>query len=162
VLAEPSNRMSFASTSTMTGVRSQPQVTEAFDFYCTCERGKVALGEGDNSIGDVLAGIVAAHDVDDLRVYLGDRAHPEVPPYDSPGELAERADEGRRDEEFYHWNRADTERYFVAGGGEPADFDARWQRCLDEVAQVRAARAAGTFFMSGAVVMYLVSARRPG
>jgi SAM-dependent methyltransferase len=38
-----------------------------------CERGKAAMGEGNNSIGDLVPGLVAERGLVDVRVYLNDR-----------------------------------------------------------------------------------------
>ena len=45
------------------------------------ERGKAQCGEGDNSFGDLLPGVFAGLGVDDIRVYLSDKAAAVYPPY---------------------------------------------------------------------------------
>src|SRR5580704_13610072 len=83
-----------------------------------CERGKAALGEGNNSIGDLIPSLFAERALVNVRVYLNDKANVFLPPYDSPEQraaLEERADLKQRD--FWIWSRDDTHRYFLAGGG---------------------------------------------
>src|SRR5262249_74810 len=84
----------------------------------TCEGGKAALGEGNNSVGGLVPGLFAASGLVDVRVYLNDKTNVFLPPYSSFEEratLEERADLGHR--EFWIWSREDTQRYFLAGGG---------------------------------------------
>jgi ubiquinone/menaquinone biosynthesis C-methylase UbiE len=49
-----------------------------------CERGKAALGEGNNSIGDLVPSLFAERNLVDVCVYLNDKADILLPPYDSP------------------------------------------------------------------------------
>ena len=93
----------------------------------TCERGKAALSEGNNSVGDVVPGLFAASGLTDVAVYLNDKTNAFLPPYGTPEQRAmreERQDFEARD--FWIWSREDTLRYFIAGGGAPAQFDALW------------------------------------
>jgi ubiquinone/menaquinone biosynthesis C-methylase UbiE len=96
-------------------------------FQLVCERGKAALGEGNNSIGDLVPSLLAERELVDIRVYLNDKADILLPPYDSPAQramLQERAD--FKDRDFWIWSRQDTHRYFLAGGGCESEFDALW------------------------------------
>ena len=88
-----------------------------------CERGKEFLGEGNNSIGDLLPGYFNECGLRQIAVYQSDHANPLFPPYGGPAQRANRdelVDLARR--EIYIWNRTDAERYFRAGGGPPSDF----------------------------------------
>src|SRR5215471_11349843 len=70
-----------------------------------CERGKAALGEGNNSIGDLLPGLFAERGLIEVRVHLNDKANAFLPPYDSPEQravLEERTDFKQRD--FWIWS----------------------------------------------------------
>jgi TPR repeat protein len=83
-----------------------------------CERGKAALGEGNNSVGDLVPGLFAERDLVDICVYLNDKVDIFLPPYDTAAQravLKERADFKNRD--FWIWSREETHRYFLAGGG---------------------------------------------
>jgi SAM-dependent methyltransferase len=93
-----------------------------------CERGKAALGEGHNSIGDLVPGFFVASGLIDVAVHLDDKTSAFLPPYAGPEQramLEERRDFEPRD--FWTWNRDDTRRYFLASGGVEAEFEALWQ-----------------------------------
>jgi len=90
-----------------------------------CERGNAALQEGNNSIGDLLLGLIAERELINVCVYLNDKANVLLPPNDSSEQRAapeERADLNHRD--FWIWSREDTRRYFLAGGGRDDEFEA--------------------------------------
>jgi SAM-dependent methyltransferase len=127
-----------------------------------CERGKAALGEGDNSIGQRLPAMFAEAGLDDLRVSMNDRAVPLAPPYAEPWErpmLDELIDFAERDYGYYSHDV--TRRYFLAGGGAEGDFAAHWALALRLVHRAAAEARAGTYRASGGVVGYCVSGRKP-
>jgi len=127
-----------------------------------CERGKAALGEGNNSIGGLVPGLFAGRGLIDVRVYLNDKTNVFLPPYGSLEEramLEERADlKGR---EFWIWNQEDTHRYFLAGGGREGEFDALWSVAIANDRKFDQAIAAGTYAGAGGGISYLVAGRKP-
>jgi ubiquinone/menaquinone biosynthesis C-methylase UbiE len=126
-----------------------------------CERGKAALGEGNNSVGDVVPGLFAASGLADVVVYLNDKTNAFLPPYSTSEQramLEERKDFEARD--FWIWNRGDTLRYFLAGGGAAAQFDALWNFVTRGAARIETAVSDRTYSHSGAAISYLVAGRR--
>lgn len=131
-------------------------------FQLMCERGKAALGEGNNSAGELMPGMFAASGLADIRVYLNDKASPLLPPYEGPGQRAlaeEITDFARRD--FGIWSLEDTRRYFLASGGLEADFEPLWSLALAAAKRSAEAIARGTFTHAGGSIAYLVSGRKP-
>jgi SAM-dependent methyltransferase len=127
-----------------------------------CERGKAALGEGNNSIGDLVPGLFAARGLGDIRVYLSDKTNAILPPYDSAEQRAlldESSDFSERD--FWIWSRADTRRYFEAGGGTQDAFDALWSIAMSGRERVDTAISARTYSAGGAAISYLIAGRKP-
>jgi len=129
-----------------------------------CERGKAALGEGANSIGDLVPGLFAENGLVDIRVYLNDKANAFVPPYDSPEQravLEERADHNDRD--FWIWSREDTHRYFLAGKGAAGEFEALWSVAIGhgDSSEFDKAIANRTYSGAGGGIGYLVAGRKP-
>jgi ubiquinone/menaquinone biosynthesis C-methylase UbiE len=130
-----------------------------------CERGKAALGEGNNSIGDLVPSLLAERDLVDVCVYLNDKADILLPPYDSPAQratLEEYAD-------FKHrglcsgWSREVTRRYFLAGGGREGEFEALWLVAIGGSDKIDKAIADRTYAgREGAGIGYLIAGRKPG
>jgi SAM-dependent methyltransferase len=138
------------------------QVMTTARLQLICERGKAALGEGNNSIGDILPGLFAERGLLDIRVYLSDKAAAVFPPYDNPEQQAaadETADFETRD--FWIWSRADTRQYFLAGGGHDGKFEAHWQNAMRNAARLREATTAGTYARAGGCLSYLIAGRKP-
>jgi SAM-dependent methyltransferase len=128
-----------------------------------CERGKAALGEGNNSIGDLVPGLFAQRGLANVCVYMNDKASPLLPPYDTPEQrftLEELADFEHRD--FWIWSREDTHRYFLAGGGSGQEFDALWSVATGANEKFDKAIAARTYASAGGTINYLVAGRKPG
>jgi SAM-dependent methyltransferase len=131
-------------------------------FQLLCERGKAALGEGDNSIGDLVPGLFSAGGLVDLSVYLNDKANLLAPPYDTPEQHAmveEQAD--FNDRGFWIWSCEDTRRYFLAGGGRDDEFDALWSEALRDGDELRQSIAERTYSGAGAAIGYIVAGRKP-
>lgn len=134
-----------------------------FEAQLRTERGKAALGLGDDSVGERLPGWFAEAGLADVRVYMADKAFPLVPPYDGPGQQAQVAEwrdlVARR---LWMADEATSRRYWVAGGGAEADFAERWaliMRSQDErLRELEAQRHAS----AGGAVFYLVSGRKVG
>lgn len=128
----------------------------------TCERGKIALGEGDNSVGDLLPGLAAEAGLRDLRCWISDRAMTLVPPYATRDQQAVRDDVfEQHGNGMFLWSREDTRRYFLAGGGGEEEFDRVWTLAGAAQATDVAALRAGTFHSAGGGVQYVVAGRRP-
>jgi SAM-dependent methyltransferase len=126
-----------------------------------CERGKATLGEGNNSVGDVVPGLFVTSGLTDIAVYLNDKTNAFLPPYGTSEQramLEEFQDFQSRD--FWIWNRADTLRYFLAGGGIEAEFDALWASVTSGTDRFVKAVADRTYSHSGAALNYLVAGRK--
>jgi ubiquinone/menaquinone biosynthesis C-methylase UbiE len=128
-----------------------------------CERGKAALRQGNDSIGDLVPGLLAQAGATDIDVYLSDRASPLVPPYRSAAQQAARdqlLDWAKRG--YWLWERRDARRYFIAGGGTAATFERCWSTALGCLRQIAGDLRQGSYHTAGGGIMYLVSARRSG
>lgn len=127
-----------------------------------CERGKAALGEGDNSIGQQLPAMVGELGLAEMQVSMNDRASPMVAPYAEPWARAwaeEMVDFAEREHGL--WDHATTRRYYLAGGGAEADFGRAWALALGQVRRAADEVRAGTYRMAGGAVTYCVSGRKP-
>ncbi len=127
-----------------------------------CERGKAALGEGHNSVGELLPGLFHQAGLTGVEVYQSDRPAPLVPPYESAAQranVAQMAQWVQRD--FHFWGPTETRRYFLAGGGTEAEFERLWADARDAGLRVAEAVAAKTEHQAGGNLFYLVSGRKP-
>jgi SAM-dependent methyltransferase len=131
-------------------------------FQLVCERGKESLGEGNNSVGELVPGYFAEAGLEDVRVRMSGRASTLIPPYASPGERAMRdqiIDWARRD--FWIWSRDDAKRYFLAGGGDDAEFEQVWQLAMMVAKSEADELERGTFHCAGGGVFYVVAGWKP-
>jgi SAM-dependent methyltransferase len=131
-------------------------------FQALCERGKAALGLGNNSVGDLLPGFFHEAGLADLQVYLSDKATLTLPHRSSPGQAAalnQMEDWLARD--VWIWEKAETESYFLAGGGAASEFPKLWDNAMDF--HRRSFRAAKEQRLSAVAAgfQYLISGRKP-
>jgi SAM-dependent methyltransferase len=162
LLAEPSNLADAVATGSARHDDPVDVRIELLRVQLTCERGKVALGEGDNSLGDVLPGLVAEAGFAQLACWLSDRVQLLVPPYDAPDQRAARDEALDLDaRDFWVWGREETRRYYLAGGGAAEDFDAVWRRCLGAKRRDAEGLRRGTFHAGLGGPLYVVAARKP-
>jgi SAM-dependent methyltransferase len=161
--AEPNNLATSLVLNSVTFGDPVEEILAGVRLQLTCERGKAALGEGNNSVGDVAPGLFTAAGLVDVAVYLNDRTNALLPPYSTPEQsalLEERRDFDTRD--FWIWSRDDTLRYFLAGGGITAEFEALWASVTRGSERFEKAMAERTYSQSGASLNYLIAGRKPG
>jgi SAM-dependent methyltransferase len=160
--AEPNNMAGALVMSTATARDSVEAIVGLVRLQLTCERGKAALGEGNNSLGDVLPGLFASCGLLDVQVYMNDKASATIPPYATAEQramLEESQDLSQRD--FWIWSRPDTRRYFLAGGGQQSAFDGLWDLAMAAGRRVQQAFADGTYSSAGGAIGYVVCGRKP-
>jgi SAM-dependent methyltransferase len=160
--AEPNNRAGMFVEMAPIDDFGSDVVVDRLAFYLTCARGKVALGEGDNSAGDRVPGYFAAAGLTSVQTFLSDKTWALFPPYDGDEQrlfaslLRREAENGT----WLGWTRDYTRRLFSAGGGRENDFDGRWQDRTAEVRAVAAALDAGRLHTAGGSIHYLIGGRR--
>jgi SAM-dependent methyltransferase len=162
VVAEPTNVFGPILQDALAAGLSVDRLAALLRFQLLCQRGKAAMGEGDDLLGERLPEILRGAGLDDIEIRLNDRAIPIAPPYDSPAALAF-VDETRDTIErgIWAWSRSQTERYFVAGGGAPVEFDALWESLFEERRRVQRAMAEGRYVAAGGALFYVAWGRRP-
>jgi SAM-dependent methyltransferase len=159
--AEPNNISTSLVLNSITFEDPVEDILAGVRLQLICERGKAALGEGNNSVGDVVPGLFVAAGLADVAVYLNDKTDAFLPPYDTPEQramLEERQDFDTRD--FWIWNRDDTLRYFLAGGGVAAQFDVLWTSVNGGGERFEKAVADRTYSHSAVALNYLVAGRK--
>ena len=94
-------------------------------------------------------------------MYLSDKATAIYPPYSTEEQKAnvkQYFDWNEKD--FWIWNKEDSKKYFVAGGGQDSDFERLWKTATKDVGTFKTAIAKQTYHSAGASLMYLVSGRK--
>jgi SAM-dependent methyltransferase len=155
VVAEPNNRASYL---VETSVTAGTDLTDVVSFYLACERGKIALGEGNSSLGDLVPGYFAEAGLVDIEAFLSDKTTMMIPPYAGEEQQALKAQMMDDARGYWGWSRQEAQRYYEAGGGQ--DFDASWERRMAETRAAAVAVEAGTYHSAGATVLYLIAGRR--
>jgi SAM-dependent methyltransferase len=156
-VVEPSNRVQMVIQNTLTAQWPRDQLLDRLRFYLTCEEGKVALGMGSNSLGDLLVREFQARNLADLQVYQSDKCFPAY--WKGAPEETTQIEGGEA--EMWIWPYKEAERYFLAGGGTAEEFQAGWRARLTEQQAVAEAIRQGTYASSGGGVTYLISGRKP-
>lgn len=162
IACEPNNISSQLFRDSVTKKESIEDTTERIRFQLTCERGKAELGEGDDSGGDFVAEAMVREGFQDVEVTLSNKTNALIPPYG--GEGARRLIEQMKrwvDDGCVLSDKEETKRRFLRGGGFGFEFERYWLQALESQKAVIRAIESGTYFSSGAAVMYLVSGRKP-
>jgi SAM-dependent methyltransferase len=162
ICAEPNNLWNIMNFTSLTATEPVEESVRRFEFWLRYHRGKMAAGEGDHTIGDLLPGWFAQLGLTDLGVYQTDRAMSYYPPYSTAVQktLIEQERQWRRTASG-PWDREELKRNVLRGGGSEEMFDrtfAELERRFDEEQQ---AIAAGQFHAGFGARTYLVSGRKP-
>lgn len=163
LVAEPNNNCNLLVATSASAGEAVDERVERVRFYLTCERGKIALGEGDSSVGDLIPGHFAEAGLVEIQTYLNDKTFMLVPPYRTEAEQAlkaamiEAAEERR-----WVWSESDARRFYLAGGGEAGEFDERWQRRLVDLDRDAEALRENRLVTAGGGIHYVACGRRPG
>ena len=126
------------------------------------ERGKQALGEGDQSIGGRLPGLFASSGLSEVMAYTNDRCINLHPPYARNDEkvwLDQELAWSAEDASVLCGSRETNWRFFEAGGGNEKRFDECWAAVRRWMTAVREGIETHTYASARGFVMYLVSGR---
>jgi len=161
--AEPNNLTAALLLDSISNQASVDDIVALVRFQLTCERGKVALGEGDNSLGDRVPGLFVAQGLAQVEVYVNDRATAVFPPYATGAQRAfTEESRDRLARHLWNWSEAETRRFFLAGGGTEGEFSGHFARGL--AARERIVRGLDDSTYHGIVGgdFFLVSGRKDG
>lgn len=124
--------------------------------------GRARLGKGAEFVGEQLPGMFARLGLQDVRVWLSDKASASIPPYSNPGEIEGfEALERWRTDSIGPFDREEMRVNVIAGGGSEAFFEAAWRDYLDYDQEMVAAIRAQRWHSAGGALFYLVAGRRP-
>lgn len=161
LLAEPNNMAQSQAVGSHRFHESIEQRLALTRFQLTCERGKEALGEGNNSIGELIPKLLSEAGLRDIRISQSGHASPLIPPYESAAQRALRdqiLDWAARD--FWIWSKADSQRYFLAGGGSLPEFEQLWALAKDLARAEADGLKQENLYSAGGSVCYLFAATK--
>jgi SAM-dependent methyltransferase len=163
VVAEPNNLTESLLLDSISNQASIDDIVELVRFQLTCERGKVALGEGDNSLGDRVPGLFVAQGLMEVEVHVNDKATAVFPPYSTDEQRAFTEDaRDRVARRLWNWSEADARRLFLAGGGSEGDFTALFAHALASRAKIVRGLDDATYHGIIGGEFYLVAGRKNG
>ncbi len=135
-------------------------VLDHVKFALICERGKKKLGQGDNSLGDLVPGMLAKTGFEDIKVRLSDKTIPMYPPYEKEEQVAtlqQWASGSNWKSEKY----GELE-YFEAFGNRYMDFYQSYkekyaragEQFIDDIASKK-------YHSAGGALLYVISGKKP-
>jgi SAM-dependent methyltransferase len=160
---EPENLFGCLGMSNLFHEMPVEDLSKIFEYELRLERGKRALGEGNNSIGGMVPGFFANLGLVNIQTYLCDKPSPLYAPYDDPEQKAiMEMMVGWEKEANGPLDRENCIRWFLAGGGQEDTFEEHWG-LLSEVRKARhQALLDKTYVSGGGGVFYLIAGRKPG
>jgi SAM-dependent methyltransferase len=124
--------------------------------------GRSRRGLGAEYIGEQLPGLFRELGLQQIEVWLSDKATPMIPPYASRGERAAIGAWDRwRADGVGPFDRDDMRANVLAGGGSEAFFDAAWQDFLTHDRETANTRSDDRWSAAGGVLFYIVAGRLP-
>jgi ubiquinone/menaquinone biosynthesis C-methylase UbiE len=159
--AEPDNLSTFAGASSLHETDSVEERVAEFRYALTQQRGRMALGQGNLSLGGRLPAMFATAGFAGLRVHLSDKAVPIYPTYEAPEQRAVLGDTEKWLASGVDFTREEARQRHLAGGGMADEFEAHWARELARRENYRDAVRRNAYDSGGGCVMYLVSGYKP-
>jgi SAM-dependent methyltransferase len=162
ICVEPNNLWNYAGFTSLTAAEPAETVARRFEFWLRYHRGKILLGEGDHTIGDLLPGYFAGLGLSAISVWQSDRCAALFPPYAGPEQQALLNQERQwRKSCSGAWDREAVRRQVLAGGGTAQFFDQTFAELEKKATDEETAIAAESFHAAGGGMTYLVSGRKP-
>lgn len=154
--AEPNNRVQHLIRTSLSEDTHIEEVLDHVKYALIYEEGKKALGQGDNSLGDLLPGMVARAGFEDIEVRLSDKAIAMYPPYDRKDQMATL----RQWAAGNHVSATGTDErdYFQTMGPESLAFYENYHnKYINQLDKLLDALEDGQYHSGGGTLMYLVS-----
>jgi ubiquinone/menaquinone biosynthesis C-methylase UbiE len=162
VCVEPNNFWNYLTFTSLTETEPVAVLVRRFEFWLRQHRGRLAAGEGNHSLGDLLPGYFAQLGLRDISVHQADRPAALFPPYDPPAQKAMLAqDQLWKNSATGPWDKQEMQRLFQLGGGDENFFETVFAEIVEKFQREQSALAANVFHTAGGSISYLVSARKP-
>lgn len=159
--AEPNNQVQHLIRSSLSADASIEETMEHVKYALIYEKGKKKYGHGDNSLGDLLPGLLAQAGLKDIEVRISDKAIAMYPPYDK----------GEQQATLQQWAQSshstpsgvDTKSYFSIMGKDYLEFYENYhKKYVNKLDQILEALEDEVYHAAGGALMYVVSAIKNG
>jgi len=126
------------------------------------EKGKMALGEGFDSLGDVVPELFLKSGLKEIVVWLSDKGLPVIPPYGDSAEMSSRVAQMKifMNEDLDGHSYDKYLKYHLAGGGSKEKFDNYWNRHLVKTQQLAERLNNGSYTSAGGGIFYIVVGKK--
>ena len=162
ICVEPNNFWNYLAYTSLTEDEPVEVLVRRFEFWLRQHRGRIAAGQGNHSLGDLLPGYFAQLGLREIAVHQADRPASLFPPYNTPAQKAlVEQDQHWKNSATGPWEKEDLRRLILLGGGSKNFFETVFAEILEKFHCEQAALAANTFHAAGGGINYLVSARKP-
>lgn len=159
ICAEPNNLTGSVLKDSITAKFELDEIIEWFTFGLIKERGKMNLGKGDNSFGDILPQAFSQLELKDIKIYLSDKANVIIPPYQSQ-EIKSMLG-FRLENEFEEFMKAETKEQFATFGDKYDTIRESVEQKVEEYkTTLKDAVENQTYYDVSTAVMYLASGRK--
>lgn len=157
--AEPNNQVQHLIRSSVSATDSIEETMDHVRYALLYEKGKKKYGHGDNSLGDLLPGLLVQTGFDKIEVRISDKAIAMYPPYNKQEQLAT----------LHQWaggNHAspagsDNKDYFAILGKESLEFYENYhKKYVHKLDQLLVALEDEVYHAAGGALMYVVSGRK--
>jgi hypothetical protein len=159
ICAEPNNLAASILKDSLTVRDEVEDIIERFIFGLIKEKGKIDLGNGDNSLGDVLPGLFGQLNLSDIRSYISDKTNFVIPPYQTAEMQAMIS--LKLGDDYKEFLESETKAQFAAFGDR---YDSVRQNVAKKFdlykSDLKQAIEKQVYFDGGAALMYLVSGRK--
>jgi SAM-dependent methyltransferase len=162
VCVEPNNLWNYLGFTSLTESEPVEILVQRFEFWLRQHRGRLATGQGNHSLGDLLPGYFAQLGLGDIAVHQSDRPAPLFPPFAGRDQKALLEQERQwKDSATGPWNKENLRQLFLRGGGDETRFEKAFADIVEKYRSEQRALADGSFHAAGGNINYLVSARKP-
>ena len=159
IFAEPNNLAISAIKDSLTSSYSIEELVENFKYFLIKEKGKINLGKGDNSFGDLLPNILNQLKLKEIKSFISDKTNLVLPPYETREMQAMISQITSLEfEEFY--DKETNEEFETFGSkfkGTLLNIKAKEK---STISNLKKSIEIGKYFSGGGFLMYLISARK--
>ena len=159
IFAEPNNLAISAIKDSLTSSYSIEELVENFKYSLIKEKGKINLGKGDNSFGDLLPNILNQLKLKEIKSFISDKTNLVLPPYETREMQAMISQITSLEfEEFY--DKETNEEFETFGTkfkGTLLNIKAKEK---STISNLKKSVEIGKYFSGGGFLMYLISARK--